>query len=43
MVEYGLSVTSLYSNINDFKLDVLVLQIKNEFPNCGYRMMNGHF
>ena len=42
MSEFGLSVTALYSSITDHELDVLVSQIKREFPNCGFRLMRGH-
>ena len=42
MREYDLSVTSLYSTISDYELDQVVIEIKNAFPNCGYRMMEGH-
>jgi len=42
MEEYGLSVHALYSTISDRELDRLTEQIKKDFPNCGYRMMQGH-
>ena len=42
MSEFGLSVTALYSNITDHELDVMVTQIKHDFPNCGSRLMHGH-
>ena len=42
MTEYGLSVNALYSTIGDQELDYLAGQIKQDFPNCGYRMMQGH-
>jgi len=42
MSEFGLSVTALYSSITDKELDLLVSQIKNEYPNCGARLMHGH-
>ena len=42
MSEYGLCVTELYSNVTDQELDSLVAQIKENFPNCGYRLMEGH-
>ena len=38
MSEFGLSVTALYSNITDHELDVMVTQIKHDFPNCGSRL-----
>ena len=42
MTEFGLSIASLYSSITDQELDMLVSQIKEEFPNCGSRLMHGH-
>ena len=42
MSEFGLSVTALYSSITDHELDVMVSQIKREFPNSGSRLMHGH-
>ena len=42
MTEYGLSVSALYSQISDGELDRLVDDIRGSFPNCGYRMMDGH-
>ena len=33
---------ALYSTISDRELDDLAEQIKQDFPNCGYRMMQGH-
>ena len=41
MNEFGLSVTSLYSIITDQELDAIVSQIKIDFPNSGYRLMQG--
>ena len=37
MEEYG-----LYFTISDRELDHLAEQIKKDFPNCGYHMMQGH-
>ena len=42
MTEYGLSVSALYSEISDVELDRLINEIRGSFPNCGYRMMDGH-
>ena len=42
MTEYGLSVSGLYSEISNCELVRLVNRIRSSFPNCGYRMMNGH-
>ena len=42
MKEYGLSVSALYSEISDTELDRLINEVHGSFPNCGYRMMDGH-
>ena len=42
MNEYQLSVSQLYSDISDTELLRRVKDIQNSFPNCGYRMMDGH-
>ena len=42
MTQYGLTVGSLYSDVSDQELDSIVSQIKILFPNCGFRMMQGH-
>jgi len=42
MTDCNLSVSSLYAQITDQELDVLVTDIKHAFPNCGYRLMYGH-
>ena len=42
MTEFSLSVSSFYSQITNDELDVLVADIKHAFPNCGYRLMQGH-
>ncbi len=42
MGEYQLSVTQLYSEISDTELISIVTDIQKYFPNCGYRMMDGH-
>ncbi|XP_034554902.1 uncharacterized protein LOC117823781 [Notolabrus celidotus] len=39
--DFGLSVSELYTTINDEELDNLVLSIKNEMPTAGYRMVMG--
>ena len=41
MAEYNLSVRSCYSNIDDAGLTQVVKEIKEQYPNCGYRMMGG--
>ena len=40
--EFGLSVRAQYSNVNDDDLDDLVRELNLRFPNCGYRLMQGH-
>ena len=42
MNDCGFTVTALYSSITDVELDLLVSQVKDEFPNCGTRLMHGH-
>lgn len=42
MSDFGLCITALYSSITDQELDSVISQIKEEFPNCGYRLMHGH-
>ena len=41
MAEYHLSVNSCYSTMNDDELDGIVREIKVQFPNSGYRIMDG--
>ena len=42
MTEYGLSVSSLYSEMSEHELERMVNEIQSSFPNCGYCMMDGH-
>ena len=42
MDEYGLSVSHFYSSISDHELLRVMKDIYSSFPNCGYRMMDGH-
>ncbi len=42
LTEYGLSVSATYTVITDNDLEQVVMAIKNELPNCGYRMIDGH-
>ena len=42
MADIGLSVTALSSAITDQELDSIVSNIKEDFPNCGSRLMHGH-
>ncbi len=41
MSEYGLTVRANYSNISNSDLDDLVSDLKQQYPTCGYRMMDG--
>lgn len=41
MTEYHLSVKSHYSSMNDDELDGVVRELKVQFPNSGYRIMDG--
>eukprot|EP00794_Sanderia_malayensis_P001750 gene1750-1949_t len=41
MKEYSLEIGDLYSDVSDERLDNLILQKMKDFPNCGYRRMNG--
>ena len=42
MDEYGLSVSHFYSSISEHELLRVMKDIYSSFPNCGYRMMDGH-
>ena len=42
MREFGISVRSTYSVIDDAQLDTLVREIQHQYPNCGYRLLKGH-
>ena len=42
MNDFGFSLTVLYTSITDPELGILISQVKEEFPNCGYRLMHGH-
>ena len=41
MAEHNLSVRAHYSDIDDEELNRTVKDIKEQFPNCGYCMMDG--
>ena len=41
MSEYNLSVTACYTSIDETDLDQAVRELKEEFPNSGYRIMDG--
>ena len=42
MTQYGLNISSLYTDITDQELDRVVSETKVLFPNSGFRMMQGH-
>ena len=42
MTEYELSVSGLYSRISDSELQRIISDIRILFPDCGYRLMDGH-
>ena len=41
MDEYGLTIHSCYTDIDDARLDHIVKELKEQFPNSGYRLMDG--
>ena len=41
MADYSLFSRSCYSSISDAELDHAVQQLKEHFPNSGYRMIDG--
>lgn len=41
MSEYNLSVRAYYTDIDDSGLDHAIRELKEEFPNSGYRIMDG--
>ena len=42
MDEYGIRMRDMYSQLTDDDLDRVVTTISYNYPNCGYRMMQGH-
>ena len=42
MKDFNLEISHSFSTIDDNTLDGIVLSIKEEFPNSGYRMVLGH-
>ena len=42
MSEFGILIRDQYSNISDEELDRTVATIQHQYPNCGYRMMQGY-
>ena len=41
MAEFGLSIRSTYSDMQDDQLDRIILELMQDFPNTGYRRMSG--
>ena len=41
MREFSISVRNKYSSVSDEELDNIILDIKTNFPNTGYKRMNG--
>ena len=39
--EFNISVRNKYSNVSDEELDNIVLAVKQNFPNTGYKQMKG--
>lgn len=39
--QYGFSLRQCYSQLSDAELDNIVSSILHDFPNCGYRRMDG--
>ena len=42
MSDYGIFIRNQYSDISDEELDRTVAVIQSQYPNCGYRMMQGY-
>ena len=42
MAEFGMLICTQYSNISDDDLDRMIQSFQEQYPNCGYRMMQGH-
>lgn len=42
MSDFGILIRDRYSNISDDELDRTVAVIQRQYPNCGYRMMQGY-
>ena len=42
LTAFGLQHRRSYSHISDQSLDVAIVSIQRQFPNCGYRMMQAH-
>ena len=42
MAEFGMLIRTQYSSISDDDLDRMIRSLQEQYPNCGYRMMQGH-
>ena len=42
MCEFGITIRSTYTVIDDTELDTLVQELQHQYPNCGYRLLKGH-
>ena len=42
MTEYGLSISSQYTDVTDEYLEQVLISIQKEYPWCGNRQMCGH-
>ena len=40
--EFGIPVRGTYSSIGEAELDSIVRGVLHDFPNCGYKAMQGH-
>lgn len=42
MTEFGITIRSTYSTIDNEQLDEIVSELQRHYPNCGYRLLKGH-
>ena len=42
MMEFGITIRSTYSTIDDEQLDRIVSDLQRHYPNCGYHLLKGH-
>lgn len=42
MFDFGITVRSTYSSLDDNQLDSITSQLQRHYPNCGYRLLQGH-
>lgn len=43
LLEFGIDLTGIFSNIDDYILDIIIYSLQVYFLNLGYRMMLGYF